>query len=391
MKIFGLVLFLIIGLVMSIGLVFASGDTASSSSYACGRLGVILDTIRTLESGGDYTARADRNGKRPNAGSASGAYQYVNGTWRTWAKQADVDTTVYPTADSAPPEIQDRVAGVNITAILEEHDGQIEAVPVIWYYPIAWGNDSIMDSVPSREFGNTFTVRQYQTKWMGIYNEKLAAAGNPEPDVDEPASDEPASGDIDAPQPASALAPGDDDSAPETQGDTSGCSGTLDATGQWALPAPRDTMNPALINSPHHDYPAWDFIVDTGTPIFAVTGGTVARTTSFAGNWDRDGCGSKNPPQGCQSCGIGITIQHPDGLRHTYCHNIALHAAKGDTIAPGQLIATSGDTGKSGTDHLHLEFRINGTRHCPQSLVLALYNGEPVPNPASLPRSGCSS
>lgn len=339
---------LAIGLLMSIPLVFANGANATAP-YACGQLGVILDTIRSLESSGDYTVRADGGGTKPSRGSAAGAYQYITSTWRYWAGQADVDTDTYPTADTAPPDIQDRVAGVNVQHILDTHDGLVEAVPVIWYYPVAWGNDAIMDAIPAASFGNTLTVRDYQTRWLNRYNKKLLAAGD----------------------------------------DLGGCSGVLDATGQWALPAPRESMTPAGITAPHHTYPAWDHIIDTGTPIYAVTAGAVVNTTHFAGNWDRDGCGTSSPPARCGTCGIGLTIQSPNGLRHTYCHALLLHVAEGDTVAPGQLVATSGDTGRSGTPHLHLEFRINNVRYCPQQLVLALYNGTPVPDPATLPQSGC--
>jgi Peptidase family M23 len=368
-------------LLMSIPLVFANGGNAAAP-YACGQIGVILDTIRTLESGGDYTVRNSH-------ASAAGAYQYVTATWQYWAGQADVDTDQYPTADTAPPEIQDLVAAKNVTSILQDHDNLVEAVPVIWYYPVAWNNTTTMDQIPPYP-GNTLTVRQYQTKWIGVYSDKLLTAGNPAPAHPTPVPVAPASP---VPPPAGEVndANGAVDDDPAGESVTTGrCSGALDATGQWALPAPRDTMNPTQITSPHHDYPAWDLIIATGTPIFAVTGGTVARTTHFAGNWDRDGCNGNNKPSGCQSCGIGITIQSPEGLRHTYCHNSELHVAEGDPITPGQLIATSGDTGKSGTPHLHLEFRINNIRHCPQPLVLALYNSEPVPEPATLPTSGCS-
>ena len=41
---------------LSIPMVFANGGSATAP-YACGQLGVILDTIRTLESGGDYEIR----------------------------------------------------------------------------------------------------------------------------------------------------------------------------------------------------------------------------------------------------------------------------------------------------------------------------------------------
>lgn len=370
-------------LLMSIPMVFANGGN-SLPPYACGQLGVILDTIRTLESGGDYTARADRNGARPNAGSASGAYQYVNGTWRYWAEQAEVDTATYPTADSAPPEIQDRVAGLNIASILEDHDGLVEAVPVNWYYPIAWGNPAIMDAIPSPEHGNTLTVREYQTKWMDLYNEKLAEAGGTPPPADitdiDPDNDEPAPVITD---PDAEIEP----APPEADLGLQPCAGVTDATGNWALPAPRDTMNPTKIMAPH-GYPAWDLLIPTGTPIFAVTGGVVANVQTWPENWWRYGCGNFERPE-CRSCGIGVTIQHDGGLRHTYCHGISSHVSVGDQIAPGQLVLTSGDSGRSGTPHLHLEFRINNVRYCPQPLVLALYEGLPVPDPATLPTSGC--
>jgi hypothetical protein len=58
--------------------------------------------VKRFESGGDYTAQ------NPNS-TASGAYQFVNPTWRQYASQIGVDTGQYPTAGSAPPEVQDQV------------------------------------------------------------------------------------------------------------------------------------------------------------------------------------------------------------------------------------------------------------------------------------------
>lgn len=306
----------------------------------CGNVAVILDTIRTLESGGNYQAKA------ANA-TASGAYQYIDATWRHWAGIVGIDIATYPTARSAPPDIQDRVAAANVTDILTNHDGDIAVVPVIWYLPAALGDPSLMDQVPP---GNTLTIREYQTRWLDLYNVKLAEAG-----------------------PASALA----------------CNSTT-IDGNWALPAPRDLITSVMLDDPHHNYPAWDLLIPTGTPIYAITAGTVIATQHWTGNWWRDGCSGATPPRGCNTCGTGLSIQTADGLRHTYCHNTQLHAALGDTIAPGQLIAHSGDTGRSGTPHLHLELRINGARHCPQRLLTAIYNNQPVPSPANLPTTGCS-
>ncbi len=139
---------------LSIPMVFANGESATAP-YACGQLGVILDTIRTLESGGNYEIR------NTNA-SAAGAYQYITSTWRYWAEQADVSTDTYPTADTAPPHIQDQVAGVNVTSILADNDNNVETVPVVWYYPAALGNDTIMDQIPAPSAGNTLSVREYR-------------------------------------------------------------------------------------------------------------------------------------------------------------------------------------------------------------------------------------
>ena len=327
--------------VLSIPLVFANGGPATAP-YACGRLAVILDTIRTLESGGDYTAHAQ-------GASAAGAYQYITSTWRHWAAEAGVPTDLYPTADTAPPHIQDRVAGVNVSAILADHDNVIDVVPVLWYYPAALNDPELMDQVPMPSAGNTLTVREYQTRWLDTYNQKLTATG-----------------------------------------DTTATCATTDVTGEWALPLPREVLTPEALAAPHHDYPASDLLVPEGTPVYAITGGRVDRITSWTGNWWHAGCNGPRPPAGCNTCGVGVTIQHPDGLRHTYCHNTRAHVAVGDQIAPGQHIADSGNTGRSGTPHLHLELRMNGQRLCPQPLLVSLYDGVAPSDPTALPRSGCN-
>ena len=327
--------------VLSIPLVFANGGPATTP-YACGRLGVILATIRTLESGGDYTARA-------RGASAAGAYQYITSTWRHWAVEADVSTELYPTADTAPPHIQDRVAGVNVTAILALHDNTVDVVPILWYYPAAFGDADLMDRVPRPDAGNRLTVREYQTRWLRTYNDKLAATG-----------------------------------------ETTATCGSTDVTGEWALPLPREVLTAEMLTAPHHTYPAIDLLVPEGTAIYAITGGRVERVTTWSGNWWRSGCSGSHPPAECNTCGVGVTIQHPSGLRHTYCHNVRNHVALGDEIAPGQHIGDSGDTGRSGSPHLHLELRIGGKRHCPQPLLASLYDQADGVSQPDLPTAGCS-
>jgi hypothetical protein len=69
----------------------------------------LADFVKSYESGtpgvpgtGNYTAK--------NPGStASGAYQYLDSSWRQFAGAAGVDVGLYPTAASAPPAVQDAV------------------------------------------------------------------------------------------------------------------------------------------------------------------------------------------------------------------------------------------------------------------------------------------
>ena len=98
----------------------AGGDGRRANAYCAtdANLEPILATIRTLESGGDYTAEAQGS-------SASGAYQFIDGTWNYFGG--------YARAVVAPPTVQDQKAAEMVRTVLEEHDQQIGAVPVVWY------------------------------------------------------------------------------------------------------------------------------------------------------------------------------------------------------------------------------------------------------------------
>ena len=50
----------------------------------------------------------------------------------------------------------------------------------------------------------------------------------------------------------------------------------------------------------------------------------------------------------------------------------------------------SGNSGRSGTAHLHLEIRTNGTRRCPQPLLESLYHHGVGIDPVTLPTTGCT-
>jgi len=122
----------------------------------------ILATIRKRESNNNYTAHAKK-------GSASGAYQFIDSTWRSMAKAAGVDTSQYPTAMSAPPELQDKVATAYVRNILQSNGWDAEAVPAVWYIGhVPKGSE--WDTVPAPEYGNTATPRSYVSSWMKAFN-----------------------------------------------------------------------------------------------------------------------------------------------------------------------------------------------------------------------------
>jgi hypothetical protein len=310
----------------------AANSPASRPVAGCGQIAAILDTIRTLESGGDYQARAAGS-------SASGAYQMIDTTWRSWSARAGFGGQ-YARAYQAPPAAQDAAATAMVQSILDRYS-DVSYVPLAWYYPAAIDDPALMDVVPAPEAGNRLTPRQYQAKWLDTYRSKVGAGS--------------------------------------TQ-----CSTAPD--GEWALPVPRDLVdrNPAALDASHHDYPAWDFPTAIDTPVYAVHAGTVVVATTWSGNCyaQPDFCVTK--------CGVGLSIEDAGGVHYIYCHATRLAVALGDGVTPGEQIMWSGNTGHSSGPHLHFGIRIDGVDHCPQPLLRAIYEGAKVVAPRSLPTVGCS-
>jgi hypothetical protein len=311
-----------------LGIPVVIGGNASSSAAGCSELAIILDTIRTIESGGDYAVSKNRGG-------ASGAYQYIDSTWGSYEG--------YESAFLAPPEIQDARAASDVQAILATY-GDVAFVPIVWYWPRAATDPGQLDIVPMPNAGNQLTVREYQQRWLGTYEEKFAA------------------------------------------GTSAGCTGAIPTEDGYALPIDRTLIDadPSMLGEPHHDYPAIDLMVPEGSPVYAVRGGTIARVVEWPYNCSVIGrCD--------QTCGVGLSIDGDDGARYIYCHATHLNAiAVGDTVAAGQLLMWSGNTGRSGAPHLHVEIRVSGQQRCPQPLLASLYAyGSGIPTHA-LQVAGCS-
>jgi hypothetical protein len=101
----------------------------------------ILEAIKMHESGGNYKAEGP--------GTASGAYQYVDGTWN--------NTGGFSHASMAPPAVQDARAMQDLMAAYKKYADWQKAI-VNHFYP-AWANrPDLWDNVPAP--GNP-TVRQY--------------------------------------------------------------------------------------------------------------------------------------------------------------------------------------------------------------------------------------
>lgn len=112
----------------------------------------ILATIRTKESGGNYGAQ------NPTS-TASGAYQFIDGTWQSLTAKYGIGTE-YSKAKFAPPEIQDAVAAKYAQEILQEAGGDVTKVPLAWFTGNIRGQST---AVSQSEVAN------YQRSWMDTY------------------------------------------------------------------------------------------------------------------------------------------------------------------------------------------------------------------------------
>jgi murein DD-endopeptidase MepM/ murein hydrolase activator NlpD len=115
-----------------------------------------------------------------------------------------------------------------------------------------------------------------------------------------------------------------------------------------------------------------DLPVPVGTPVHVIRGGKVIS----AGSAGR--------------CGLGVVVQARDGGRYVYCHLSRIAVPVGAGVTTGSVLGLSGNTGHSTGPHLHVGVSSpTGTARCPQSLLLAVFDGAPVPAPSALRTSGC--
>ncbi|ASW57082.1 M23 family metallopeptidase [Plantactinospora sp. KBS50] len=99
----------------------------------------------------------------------------------------------------------------------------------------------------------------------------------------------------------------------------------------------------------HHDYPAADIFADCGSPVVAVTSGTVLEVSRV----DRY---RKSGPQGPDNGGKSVSLLGDDGVRYYGSHlsEVASGLAAGSRVGAGQSLGAVGRTGNaSNVCHLH--------------------------------------
>ena len=98
-------------------------------------------------------------------------------------------------------------------------------------------------------------------------------------------------------------------------------------------------------------HPGIDIAVAVGTQIRASGGGTVEMAGTDS------------------AYGLFVLLRHPDGYESMYGHASRVLVREGEAVTAGQVIALSGNTGRSTAPHLHFEIRREGRSLDPLTLV----------------------
>jgi len=142
---------------------------------------------------------------------------------------------------------------------------------------------------------------------------------------------------------------------------------------RYQVPVAERWLDRPAITAPHHDYPAWDMFVPSGTPVVAAHGGRVKIVLHG------------------EACGNGVMIDGDDGFIYTYCHGSRTLVKQGQRVEVGDRVLISGGTGSAERPHLHFDIRTEGdVKICPQRLLLSWWRGgDAVPRAGAT--HGCTS
>ena len=126
---------------------------------------------------------------------------------------------------------------------------------------------------------------------------------------------------------------------------------------ETAAPAPSTFVFPVQsdktgYDSSHHDYPAADMFAPCGTPVVAVTDGTIEEVETV------DTYDSSNPDGGTKS-GLMAALVDSRGVRYYGSHMLSVLVNAGDQVEAGQQIGTVGETGNAAGTGCHLHFGLS--------------------------------
>ncbi len=102
----------------------------------------------------------------------------------------------------------------------------------------------------------------------------------------------------------------------------------------------------------YYGHLAMDIACNVGTPIYAVASGRVTTVRYLT-----------------YSLGRYVMIDHGNGVVTTYAHNSVIYVSSGQYVNQGDVIALSGNTGRSTGPHLHIAFLVNGSYRNPANYI----------------------
>lgn len=118
----------------------------------------------------------------------------------------------------------------------------------------------------------------------------------------------------------------------------------------WPL-SDRGFISQSLLEGEAGEHPGVDIAVPTDTYIRAAGAGTVAEV-------------GEDPVYG-----VYVALDHGQGYSSLYAHASLAFVAQGQPVRKGEVIALSGNTGRSTAPHLHFEIMLEGATVDPLSMV----------------------
>jgi murein DD-endopeptidase MepM/ murein hydrolase activator NlpD len=111
------------------------------------------------------------------------------------------------------------------------------------------------------------------------------------------------------------------------------------------------TRGQVRAGDPAESHPGIDIAVPVGTAVRAAGGGTVAAAGTEV------------------DYGLYVLLRHPEGYETMYGHASRLLVNEGELVLAGQVIALTGNSGRSTAPHLHFEIRRGGRSVDPLTVV----------------------